>query len=303
MTAAADDPLLSREPPPRRHDALAGVDSDGCVFATMEVKQCRHFHPLIIRWWGLEAIAPLVRETAGFVNLRSAWRGADRFVNLLRLFELLAANAAARAGAALPDLTSLRAYCRQEAPRSNATLAEAAARTGDPELARVLAWSRAVDADIATRMAPVPPFAWARRGLERLAADCDLVVVSQTPEAALAREWRQHGLAGLPARICGQERGSKRRQLEWAAAGRYPPGRVLMIGDAPGDLEAAEACGALFYPVMPGAEEDSWRRLHEEACDRFLAGRYAGDYAETLKAEFRRALPAWEGTGPAVSGR
>ena len=29
-----------------------------------------------------------------------------------------------------------------------------------------------------------------------------------------------------------------------------------MIGDAPGDMRAAQANGACFYPINPGAEED-----------------------------------------------
>ena len=44
-----------------------------------------------------------------------------------------------------------------------------------------------------------------------------------------------------------------------------------MIGDAPGDYQAAEANRPLFFPINPGAEEASWRRLFEEGIDRFLA--------------------------------
>ena len=95
----------------------------------------------------------------------------------------------------------------------------------------------------------------------------------------------------LVAAIAGQEVGTKAFQIERATAGRYPPGRLLMIGDAPGDLAAAREAGALFYPIVPGREEPSWRRLHDEAYDRFLAGDYAGDYAEALTRGFLDALP------------
>ena len=30
-----------------------------------------------------------------------------------------------------------------------------------------------------------------------------------------------------------------------------------MIGDAPGDMKAAHASGALFFPIVPGDEEES----------------------------------------------
>ena len=64
-----------------------------------------------------------------------------------------------------------------------------------------------------------------------------------------------------------------------------------MIGDAPGDHRAAVANGCLFYPINPGAEEASWRRLLDEGFDRFLAGTFAGEYQVQLLAEFNEFLP------------
>jgi phosphoglycolate phosphatase-like HAD superfamily hydrolase len=91
--------------------------------------------------------------------------------------------------------------------------------------------------------------------------------------------------------IAGQEMGKKALHLELAARGRSPSDRILMIGDAPGDMNAARANGALFYPVNPGHEEESWQRFHEEAILKFLAGEYAGDYEAALIAEFEKMLP------------
>ena len=65
-----------------------------------------------------------------------------------------------------------------------------------------------------------------------------------------------------------------------------------MIGDAPGDHQAAVANHALFFPINPGMEEVSWRRFHEEGIDRFLAGTFAGEYQAELLDEFDRYLPA-----------
>ena len=70
-----------------------------------------------------------------------------------------------------------------------------------------------------------------------------------------------------------------------------------MIGDAPGDRKAAEAVGALFYPIDPGFEEESWRRLHDEALPRFFGGTYAGPYQSGRVARFEALLP---GTPPWV---
>ncbi len=95
----------------------------------------------------------------------------------------------------------------------------------------------------------------------------------------------------IPALIAGQEYGTKTQHLAAAAAGRYAPDHILMIGDAPGDLKAARANHALFYPINPGDEETSWERFYNEAMARFFAGTYAGDYEAALIAEFDRRLP------------
>ncbi len=64
-----------------------------------------------------------------------------------------------------------------------------------------------------------------------------------------------------------------------------------MIGDAPGDMNAAKANNALFYPINPGNEIQSWKRFHDEAFDRFIKGRYAGAYEQKVIAEFDEYLP------------
>jgi phosphoglycolate phosphatase-like HAD superfamily hydrolase len=281
---------------PARHATFVGVDSDGCVFDTMDVKQRQHFHPLIVKVWGLQKIERQVREAAAFVNLHSRWRGRNRFSALLTLFEFLEEWDEVRAaGAPLPGLAGLRAYCRSGLPLGNPSLRDEAARTGDPDLARVLEWSLAVNRDIDRHMRPVPPFAGARRCLAKMHATSDLLVVSQTPEQALLKEWRQHGLDHLVHAIAGQELGTKSEHIALAAGGKYAPGRLLMVGDAPGDLTAARDNGAAFYPILPGREEEAWQRLHDEAYDLFVRGRYGGDYEARLVREFDDLLP---GTPP-----
>ncbi len=271
---------------------FVGVDSDGCVFDSMGVKQRGHFHPLICRHWGLEALDRELLRAVEFVNLGSKWRGQNRFPCLLRVFETLAAMPGVReSGVTLPRVEALRAYCASGLPLGNPSLAAEVERTGDPELRRLLAWSLEVNRDIAARMRLPAPFPGARLGLERLAERCDVLVVSQTPAEALAREWRAAGLERLVRGIAGQEAGSKAQLLRLAAGGRYAPGRMLLLGDAPGDAAAAREAGALFYPIVPGREAESWERFHAEALDRFLAGTYAGAYAGALFVAFERSLP------------
>jgi hypothetical protein len=65
-----------------------------------------------------------------------------------------------------------------------------------------------------------------------------------------------------------------------------------MIGDAPGDMLAAHASGALFFPIVPGDEEASWERLHREGLDRFRRGTFAGAYETGLIERFLGKLPS-----------
>ncbi|UCC21478.1 MAG: HAD family hydrolase, partial [Planctomycetota bacterium] len=62
-------------------------------------------------------------------------------------------------------------------------------------------------------------------------------------------------------------------------------------GDAPGDMRAARANNALFYPIVPGEETQSWKRFYDEAIDKFINLKYAGNYEEKLIAEFDAHLP------------
>ncbi len=285
----AQAPLKTFAP---KHDFFVGIDSDGCVFDTMELKHKECFVPNIISYWGLQAVSKYAREAGEFVNLYSKHRGINRWPALLMVFDLLAERPEVqRRGVRLPDVPTLREWAKTEKALGNPQLKAAGEKTGDPVLKHALAWSEAVNACIADMVHDVPPFPFARECFDKLAERADIICVSQTPGEALQREWDEHGIARYAAVIAGQEMGSKSEHLRLAAEGKYSPDHCLMIGDAPGDLKAARANGFLFFPINPGHEEESWRRLYEEAMARFFAGTYAGDYETKLIAEFEALLP------------
>ena len=295
MTAAAGscehskEDLLRLEP---RHSSFVGIDSDGCVFNTMELKQKRCMHGLIVSNWNLGPIEKAVRETAEFVNLYSKWRGGNRFPALLMVFELLRGHPAAKtSGVRLPETAALKAFIESGRPLGNPELEKIAAETRDPELETLLKWSRAVNALIAKTVKNIPPFPWALESIRRISGNSDAICVSQTPTEALAREWEENGLLGFVRIIAGQELGAKKDIIAMAARGRYQPDRTLIIGDAPGDQAAARENNALFFPINPGHEAASWKRFFEEAYDRFLQGAFAGPYQAALIREFSALLP------------
>jgi hypothetical protein len=153
-----------------------------------------------------------------------------------------------------------------------------------------LKWSLAVNESVERMARGVPPFPLVRESLERLSQQADILVISTTSQEALEREWEEHDLAKYAAAICGQEFGAKSTVLQ--AAAKYPANHTLMIGDSPGDHQAAVANHALFFPINPGMEEESWRRFYDEGIDRFLAGNFVGEYQTELLAEFEQCLPS-----------
>jgi phosphoglycolate phosphatase-like HAD superfamily hydrolase len=287
-----DDPQAALRNFVKTRDYFVGIDSDGCAFDSMEVKHKECFIPNIIKVYELACVSKYVRETAEFINLYSRWRGINRFPGLVLTAEMLAERPEVMARRPkLPDFASLKSWIDTESTHSNPALRARIEATGDPELARALEWSLAVNHSIGEIVKDVPPFPFVRESLENMREKADVMVVSATPFEALSREWAEHDISRYVSLIAGQEMGSKKEHLALATGGRYEPDHVLMIGDAPGDWKAAKANGALFYPIDPGFEEQSWQRFFEEALPRFFNGTYAGEYMGSRIAHFESLLP------------
>jgi len=275
----------------RQHEYLVGIDSDGCAFDTMELKHKECFIPNIINFYGLQGVSKYAREAAEFVNLYSKSRGTNRFPALIESLEWLRRRPEVKArGVKVSIPQGLVAWMKRENRLGNPALKKAVEANGDPDLKQALAWSEEVNRAIEGMVRGVPPFPFVRESLVKACPRADLLVVSATPQEALRREWQEHDLTRLVGLICGQESGTKKEFLKTAS--RYDPEHALMIGDAPGDYAAAKANRALFLPINPGAEEASWKRFYEEGIERFFAGTFAGEYQESLLAEFDRYLPA-----------
>ncbi len=273
-----------------KHKFFVGINSDGCAFDTMELKHKECFIPAIILHYGLQGISKYAREAAEFVNLYSRSRGINRFPALIETLEWLQKRPEVQArGTAISIPAGLVAWMKRETKLANPALEAEVKKTGDPDLARALAWSKAVNETIGRTVVGVPPFPFVRESLARLSSQADLLVVSATPNEALHREWEEHDLAKYVVAICGQEIGTKKEVL--ANARKYAANHTLMIGDAPGDYQAAQANATLFFPINPGAEEASWRRFNDEGIDRFLSERFAGAYQQELLDEFNSYLP------------
>jgi phosphoglycolate phosphatase-like HAD superfamily hydrolase len=281
-----------------KHEFFIGIDSDGCAFDTMGIKQRECFCPWTIAYFGLQPVAQAARQCKEFADLFSKTRGANRHKTVKRILtELLPSHPMVKARHfQVPQFPYYFAWVDDpKSTLSNEGLKEAiaAATNADAksELENALQWSQRVNSAIKDIVKGMPPFPFVRESLEKIAPSADVVVVSATPCEALSREWAEHNIAKYASIIAGQEMGTKKEHLAFAANGKYELNNILMIGDAPGDMKAAKANNALFYPINPGDEVQSWKRFNDEAFDKFINSQYAGSYEEKLIVEFDEYLP------------
>jgi phosphoglycolate phosphatase-like HAD superfamily hydrolase len=275
-----------------RSDFFIGIDSDGCVFDSMELKHKECFCPAFIDNLELQGVSRFARQTWDFVNLYSSSRGVNRFIALVRALDILRTRTEIKErGVSIPRLPDLEDWISREKKLGMKTLEAEMEHSSSADLKTAWAWSMDVNAAVQKIVRGVAPFALVESTLLKMSGNADAVVVSQTPVHNIEQEWQEHNIAPYVQLIAGQEMGTKSMHLEVATSGKYPQNHVLMLGDAPGDLEAARENGALFFPIIPGEEDQSWKVLHDQGLDRFFNGSFAGTYEKSLIERFLGALP------------
>lgn len=283
----------------KRKPYLICIDSDGCVFDTMELKHRECFCPALIQDWQLQGISRYVRETMEFVNLYSIYRGANPYMELVKTFELLKKRPEVRKrNVQIPDLTAVETWISQADSISDADLEDYMQRNGNDEiLERTLAYSKDGEHRILEMTQNIPPFPYVKDVLEELSEVADILVVSTAPEKQLIKEWEEGGIFRYVNGIAGQETGKKAESICRGIAAGYEKEKVIMLGDAPGDHEAAKRNGIAFYPIIPGKEEDSWAKFADMVLSCFLSGTLTEKIQSDFLKDFYEHLPekpSWE---------
>jgi len=282
-------------------DYLVCIDSDGCLLDNMELKHKECFCPATVNVWNLQSVSKYARECAEFVNLYSRTRGINRFPAIVRTLELLYERPEVQErGLVMPDISLLREWI-ETTPVLGAAALEEYSRTHEglsPVLLQAARWSREVDENIRHIVRNITPFPFVREAILKMKEFADVMVVSATPGESLERELNACGIADLMTCIAGQELGTKSQLIGMAMNGRYEPDHVLKIGDAPGDLTAAQENGVLFNPIIAGKERESWKNILDTSLQRFKDGTFSGSFQESLLEEFfsnLRLNPSWLG--------
>ena len=254
----------------RKRDFLVCMDSDGCVMDTVRIKHCSVFCPELIRVFGLEAHTDFITTAWEEINLNSITRGISRFESAVLIFDRLKNR-----GIDVPGSEDIAAWVSTASELSTASLQE---------------WNNACNRRIQALEPTFKPFPGVEYSLHQLHTVADVAVVSAANESAIASEWARYGLATHADVIFGQEVGSKANSIASMLACGYESRKVVMVGDAMGDAQAAAANGVSFVPILPGREAESWRRLQEEALPKLLHGTFSPEYQAELLAALRSAL-------------
>ena len=273
----------------RKHNYLVCVDSDGCVMDTMN---CKHFHcfgPCMVTQWGLEEWTDEILERWNVINLFSMTRGLNRFKGLA-----MALGEIDQKYTPIIGVKALQHWADTAPALSNDGVAKAAAEATDPDtklvLEKALSWSKAVNAAIVQLPEELKvPYAGAKEGLAAAHEFADVAMVSSANRDAVEEEWGKFGLLEHTDIVLAQDVGSKAACIAQMLRFGYDRNKVLMIGDAPGDCDAAEKNGVHYYPILVGHEKESWDEAIASAFAALRSDSYA-EYGVQKKKEFLENL-------------
>ena len=273
----------------RKHDYLVCVDSDGCVMDTMN---CKHFHcfgPCMVTEWGLEAWKEEILARWNEINLFSMTRGINRFKGLAMALKEIDGKYTKITG------VSALVHWADTAPAlSNDGAAKAAQEATDPDaklvLEKALSWSKAVNAAIVELDESLKvPYAGAKEGLAAAHGFADVAMVSSANRDAVEEEWGKFGLLEHTDIVLAQDVGSKAACIKEMLKFGYDLNKVVMVGDAPGDCDAAEKNGVHYYPILVNHEKESWDEAIAVAFGKIQSGEYAA-YGAEMKQKFLQNL-------------
>lgn len=273
----------------RKHEFLVCVDSDGCVMDTMN---CKHFHcfgPCMVAEWGLQQWEKEILDRWNVINLFSMTRGINRFKGLA-----MALGEINEQYMPISGVAALKQWADTAPALSNDAVRKAAQEADAPEAKEIfekaLAWSVAVNTSIGKLPEELKvPYKGAKEGLAAAHAFADVAMVSSANRDAVEEEWGKFGLLEHTDIVLAQDVGSKAACIARMLTFGYDPKKVLMVGDAPGDCDAAEKNGVHYYPILVNHEKRSWDEAIEVAFEKLRSGDYCA-YGAEKKRQFLENL-------------
>lgn len=235
---------------------LVCIDSDGCAIDSMTVKHKLAFGPALIDTFDLtqyrdEMLAEWMR-----INLYSMTRGINRFKGLNMALHYCNDNFTR-----IENIEDLDCFCNQTKAFSNEALIEYKNEHPSKLLDMCLKWS----VETNRRIKAIPDkdiglFKNVKESIASLAKFANIAVVSSANFDAIWKEWERLGILNYVDCFCSQHDGTKALCIQSLLFKGYKASNVVMIGDSPGDLDAAFVNGVYFYPIVCKHEEESWEK-------------------------------------------
>lgn len=241
------------------------IDSDGCVMDTMTYKHQLFFGPIAAQVFMVKDKEKFVKDW-NFINLYSETRGINRFLGLVKTLEKNDVH----------GIETLKQWVNSTNELSNSSLKREIKKhtKASFDLIKALNWSESVNEEIRKTEGLDRIFPEVSDALRELKKYGEIFIVSSANKEAVLNEWKGHGLYSYVDELYCQDKGKKEEIIRSIKDSRKNVNSILMIGDSPGDLEAANKNGVHFYPILVGKEKKSWTTLKTEALPVFLSGKY-----------------------------
>lgn len=244
---------------------LLCVDSDGCAMDTMNIKHIKCFGPKFVKTFKITKNTQDVLDRWNEINLYQITRGINRFKGLAQILcELYPKDV---------DYAIFKEWTDSAKELSEAAVQKKIEEGGGNVFRKALLWSQTTN--VAIKMLPDDKknaFYGVREALKKAGKDFDIAIVSSANFAAVTEEWERCGLLELTDCVTTQQDGSKAHCIAELIKKGYDPADVVMVGDAEGDMQAADTNGVSFYPILVNHEVESWQRINEVLTD-FINGK------------------------------
>lgn len=266
----------------KKKEYLICVDSDGCAMDTMDIKHIKCFGPCMVEEWGLYEWKKAILERWNDINLYTMTRGINRFKGLAKALREIDAGYKK-----IEDIDVLEQWVKESDELSNPALERAIAENDSIILRKALSWSKSVNEHInALPFEEKKPFIGVKEGLEYAKEYADIAIVSSANLQAVVEEWELYGLLDHVDIIMAQDVGSKAFCINEMLKKGYEKDKVLMTGDAPGDLDAAKKNGVFYFPILVRKEKDSWEEFKKIAVDKLIDKSFGDGYQEEKITQF-----------------
>jgi phosphoglycolate phosphatase-like HAD superfamily hydrolase len=237
--------------------------------------------------WNLQEWEDEILKRWNDINLYTITRGINRFKGLAKALDEINEKYTK-----IDGIDELVSWAESSPELSNNAIEREIERNPDSLIfKKALSWSISVNKSInALPDDKKLPFGLAREALEFAHKRADVAIVSSANLDAVLEEWEMHHLLEHTDIVLAQNSGSKAFCIAKLIEKGYDRDKVLMCGDALGDLQAAQKNGVFYYPILVGRERESWGEFIELGFDKLLDGSYCGEYQAKKREQFLKNL-------------